>query len=312
MVSFSDTLERSDIDELLRAPKSDIHTHGGKGGRLKYYSKWADVHIDALEQPFENLDDMQKWFNTNIKIHDNGKQGYLKRIEASFVQAAEDNIVVLALSFGIEVIDFLGGIDNFIHTLNLLNKVYAPETKYYPELSLARSQDVNEVYNRLDEILCKRWFKSIDICGDEFAQPIKNFQRIYKKAQSNGIKLKAHVGEFGTADDVREAIELLELSEVHHGIAAAKSQDTMRWLSKHKIQLNICPTSNIMLNRVRTYTEHPIKILFENEIPVTINTDDLLIFNSSVSEEYLKLYNNKTLSIKELEIIRKIGLKSYG
>ena len=85
----------------------------------------------------------------------------------------------------------------------------------------------------------------------------------------------------------------------------------MRWLSKHKIQLNICPTSNIMLKRVSSYSEHPIKELFENGVPVTINTDDLLIFDSSVSEEYLKLYENKVFSIGELEIIRQTGLKSY-
>jgi adenosine deaminase len=108
-----------------------------------------------------------------------------------------------------------------------------------------------------------------------------------------------------------EAVELLELSEVHHGIAAVKSKEVMRWLSKHKIQLNICPTSNIMLKRATSYYGHQIKELFENEIPVTVNTDDLLIFDSSVSEEYLKLYANKVFSIEELEIIRQTGLNTY-
>jgi adenosine deaminase len=85
----------------------------------------------------------------------------------------------------------------------------------------------------------------------------------------------------------------------------------MKWLSKHKIQLNVCPTGNIMLKRIKTYANHPIKELFENGIPVTINTDDLLIFDSSISDEYLKLHNNKVFSAVELEIIRKTGLKSY-
>lgn len=130
-------------------------------------------------------------------------------------------------------------------------------------------------------------------------------------AQGYGIKLKAHVGEFGTADDVMEAVEILELSEMHHGIAAVKSQQIMKWLSKHKIQLNVCPTSNIMLKRIQTYANHPIKELFENGIPLTINTDDLLIFDSSVSDEYLKLHTNKVFSADELEIIRETGLNSY-
>ncbi len=311
MITLAEALLDQSTSKLMLVPKSDIHTHGGKGGRLKYFSDWANIHISASERPFESLEEMQNWFRANVKIHDNGKPGYLKRIEAAFAQAREDHIVVLALSFGMEVIDFLGGIDSFIDTLNSYHEAYAPETEYYPELSLGRECDVDEAYNRLDEILGKGWFRSIDICGDEFAQQIKNFQRIYRKAQSYGMELKAHVGEFGAANDVREAVELLELSEVHHGIAAVKSREVMRWLSNNRIQLNICPTSNVMLRRVPSYAEHPIRELFDNGIPVTINTDDLLIFDSAVSEEYLKLYNAKVFSAADLEIIRQTGLKSY-
>lgn len=310
MVTLEQALAENSIDKLTLVPKSDIHTHGGKGGRMKYFAEWANASIKPSEQPFNDLNDKQLWFNSNIKIHDKGIKGYLKRLEASFVQAREDHIVVLSLSFSIETIDFLGGIDSFISTLDYLHKTYAPETQYFPELSLVRECDTNQTYDRVEEILNKRWFRSIDICGDELAQPIRNFQKIYKMAQGYGIILKAHVGEFGMADDVMEAVEILELSEVHHGIAAVKSKDIMKWLAKHKIQLNICPTSNIMLNRVSSYTRHPIKELFENGIPVTINTDDLMIFDSSVSEEYLKLYNNKVFSADELEMIRKTGLKS--
>lgn len=311
MVTLEQALIENSISKLKLIPKSDIHTHGGKGGRIKYYAEWANAFIKPPKKSFNDLNDMQLWFNSNIKIHDNGIEGYLKRVEAAFVQAREDNITVLALSFSIEVIDLLGGIDCFIRTLNLFNETYAPETQYFPELSLGRDCDVNSTYDRVEEILSKNWFKSIDICGNEFAQPIRNFQKIYKMAHSYGVKLKAHVGEFGTADDVMEAAEFLELSEVHHGIAAVKSKNVMKWLSKSKIQLNICPTSNVMLKRAPSYSEHPIKELFENGIPVTINTDDLLIFDSSISDEYLKLYNNKVFSADELEVIRQTGLKSY-
>ena len=311
MVTFEQALTENSISKLMLVSKSDIHTHGGKGGRIKYYSSWVNKSITASEKPFDDLDDLQNWFNSNIKIYDNGKVGYLKRVEAAFAQAKDDHIAVLASSFSMDVIDLLGGIEKFIDTINFLKKSYAPETEYYPELSFGRDCDVNKTCDRLDEIFEKNWFQSIDVCGNELAQPIKKFQRIYRKAQRYGVKLKAHVGEFGTAEDVREAVELLELSEVHHGIAAVKSKDVMRWLSKHKIQLNICPTSNIMLRRAPSYSEHPIKDLFENGIPVTINTDDLLIFDSSVSEEYLKLYTNNVFSIGELEIIRQTGLESY-
>ena len=118
-----------------------------------------------------------------------------------------------------------------------------------------------------------------------------------------------HVGESGSADDVRKAVEMLGLDEVHHGIGAAASQDTMRFLADNHIQLNVCPSSNVMLGYANDFENHPIKALVENGVEVTINTDDLLIFNSSIENEYLKLYKAGTLSANQLEEIRLRGLR---
>ena len=117
-----------------------------------------------------------------------------------------------------------------------------------------------------------------------------------------------HVGETGSAEDVRAAVEILGLSEIHHGINASKSKDTMIFLAENRIQLNICPSSNIMLGFAKDYATHPIKELVENGVRVTINTDDLLIFGSSIESEYLKLYQAGTLSAEQLDEIRKTGL----
>ncbi len=129
-------------------------------------------------------------------------------------------------------------------------------------------------------------------------------------AKSKGLLLRAHVGEFGTADDIMEAVEELELQEVHHGIAAANSKQIMKWVADNKIQLNICPTSNIMLGLVENYASHPIRKLYDAGIPVTINTDDLLIFNQTISQEYLNLFNANLFNENELNSIRETGLRA--
>lgn len=77
MATFETALRENSISELMLVPKSDIHTHGGKGGRIKYFAEWANTSIKASEQPFEDLNDMQNWFDSNIKVHDNGIGGYL-------------------------------------------------------------------------------------------------------------------------------------------------------------------------------------------------------------------------------------------
>ena len=122
------------------------------------------------------------------------------------------------------------------------------------------------------------------------------------------MKLKAHVGEFGGAEEVRRTVKVLDLDEVQHGIAAAESVEIMRWLSENHIQLNVCPTSNVMLDGVPDLASHPIRSLFDNGVPVTINTDDLMIFGQSVSEEYRNLYQAGVFSAEELNHIRYASL----
>ena len=114
--------------------------------------------------------------------------------------------------------------------------------------------------------------------------------------------------EFGGAEEVRRTVEVLDLDEVQHGIGAAESVEVMRWLSENQIQLNVCPTSNVMLDAVRDLASHPIRALYDNGVPVTINTDDLMIFGQSVSEEYRNLYRAGVFSVQELEDIRRASL----
>ena len=307
---FIDALENRSLTELQQIPKSDLHNHAGRGGNMKYIAAWANTSILPPSSKFKSLGEMQEWFVSNVKCHCPGTQGYLKRIEASFVQAAGDGIERLALSFGIDEIDVLGGMEAFILTMDGLHHHYAPHTHFLPELALDSGCNIAETLDRLEEILTYHWFRSIDICGRELAQPVRNFRALYRRAKMAGLLLKAHSGEFGSADDVMEAVEELELQEVHHGIAAARSPQIMNWLAGHNITLNVCPTSNVMLSRTKDYSSHPVRALHHAGVPVTINTDDMLIFNQSVSEEYLNLYNSGLLSANELNEIRETGLRS--
>lgn len=306
--SFIEALRHNALDELQRIPKSDLHSHAGRGGSIAYIEAWSGAQIDPPNRPFDSLRDMQAWFESNIKIHCRGIQGYLKRIEASFAQAQTDRIKVLALGFGLDEIAALGGMGTFTGIMDDLQSRFAPYTLFFPELSLGRESRVEDLLTQIEEVLAYRWFTSIDICNDELAQPIRHFKPVYRLAKAAGLKLKAHVGEFGTPDDVREAVEELELDEVHHGIAAARSVSVMNWLADHRIRLNVCPTSNVMLGVADSYARHPLRKLYDNGVPVTINTDDLLIFNQSVSQEFLNLYRSGLMTAEELDGIRENGL----
>ena len=82
----------------------------------------------------------------------------------------------------------------------------------------------------------------------------------------------------------------------------------MRWLASNGIRLNVCPESNIRLKRVKSYKTHPIRILFDHGVKVTVNSDEVLLFGTGVSEQFLRLYRSGLFSAAELETIRLNGL----
>lgn len=303
---FIKALEDNDIDEMRKIPKSDLHNHAPRGGNKRYIEDWAGVSIPKPPK-FKTLNDMNTWNLQNIKPLLIGRLGYEKRIEAAFSQAKLDGIKVLHMSFCIgEEVAYDNSVENMVQALKIIHKSVAPEVTFIPEIAFISYRPVDEISNKLDQFLDQNYFKSIDMYGDEFDAP--KFKKVYRKAKDKGLILKAHVGEFGTAELVREVVEELELDQVQHGIAAVNSQNVMKWLSDNKIQLNICPTSNIMLSRVEAYNVHPIRKLFDNGIKVTINTDDMIIFDQSVSQEFFNLYNAGMFNTNELNEIRENGL----
>lgn len=307
-IEFIDALKNKNIEKIRRIPKTDLHNHAILGGNLSYFEILHGKKIDRLNNKINSIEEMESWVGKHFIPLIEGVNGFEKAIEAAFVQAKSDGVTVLQMSIDVYFrYHYNGSVDQLINKLKNIHLKFAPEIDFRPELGLNRSVSTDMLMEWFEPYMEHDYFKSIDLYGDEFAQPIKNFKKIYGLAKKKGLILKAHVGEFGEADSIQEAVEELELNQVQHGITAAKSMDIMKWLAENKIQLNICPTSNVMLNRVQNYKEHPIKTLYRNGVKVTINTDDVIVFNQGVSEEFMNLYENEVLTAEELNEIRKMG-----
>lgn len=184
----------------------------------------------------------------------------------------------------------------------------APDIEWIPQLDLAREVPAPIQARRLAPFLELGFWRTLDMSGDELAQPVEVFKPLYRMAKDAGLRLKAHVGEWGDAESVQRAVEELELEEVQHGISAAESKAVTRFLADNRIRLNVCPTSNVMLGRVDSLPVHPIRKLFDAGVKVTVNTDDVLMFGQSVSEEFLNLYRAGLFSAAALDQIRRNGL----
>ena len=221
---------------------------------------------------------------------------------------------MLEMSFDIRLAEFYpNGIKELCAFIEALVERYKAEADLRPELGFSRGNaDDPKLMALAHEAVELGFFQSIDLYSRQEVCPPEVMKPLFTKARAAGMKLKAHVGEFEDAEEIRRTVEVLDLDEVQHGIAAAESVEVMRWLSENQIQLNVCPTSNVMLEGVPDLVSHPIRVLFDNGVPVTINTDDLMIFGQSVSEEYRNLYQAGVFSAQELEDIRRASLATVG
>ena len=273
--------------------------------------EYSGRDILPIKHPLHSMDEMHAWNSKNIGTIFETPKGRRMLIQATFLQAKDDGVTILEIGEDVWGLGefFNGSIEELVDAFETAHQEIAPDIELRLQIGMSRHCDIAYLENCLSHFWGCKAFYSIDLYGDELAQPIENFKAIYRRAKSEGLRLKAHVGEWGKAEDVRRAVECLELDEVQHGISAAEDPSVIRFLRDNHIRLNITPSSNYLLGRVTDLKNHPIAELYRNGIDVTINSDDVLIFDSDVSKEYLRLYQCGCLNAEELDDIRKSGLK---
>lgn len=307
---FVEALSTDDLDVIRAAPKTDVHCHAFFSTRRENVERWLGHTLSEPPPKMEGVEGMMEYADAVLAPHIKHCEGFEFVGMSAVNDALHDGVVLLEMSFDIRIAEFYpDGLEGLCTYIKTLVERYRAQVDLRPELGFPRTHAGDPKWMKLaHEAIELGVFKSIDLYSYQEACTPEAVQSLYAKARAVGMKLKAHVGEFGGAAEVRRTVEILDLDEVQHGIAAAESVEVMRWLSENQIQLNVCPTSNVMLDAVPDIVSHPIRILFDNGVPVTINTDDLMIFGQSVSEEYRNLYQAGVFSAQELDDIRHASL----
>ena len=302
---FQAALEAGDLAGLKACPKADLHIHAVMGGDRAFIRERTGRDIAPLDGVLGSMDEMHGWVDAATGGVFQGAAGRALAFEATFVQAVQDGVTRIEVGedvWGITQQDGTAGA-----VWRMLTEARArggPQVEWIPQLGMSRHCPYAALDWWMTPLLELGTFRTLDLSGDEFAQPIEVFVPLYRKAKAAGLKLKAHVGEWGTADDVWRAVELLELDEVQHGIAAAASPQVMRMLAEAGVRLNLCPTSNLKLGRVARMQDHPIRRLHDAGVRVSVNTDDPLMFGNGVSAEFLALFQAGVMTAAELDAIR--------
>jgi aminodeoxyfutalosine deaminase len=143
--------------------------------------------------------------------------------------------------------------------------------------------------------------------GDELSRPASEYKSVYQHAAYCGLHRLIHAGETGGAEQIRQAVELLGVERVGHGIAAMHDRGLMDLLAARRTVLEICPGSNLRTGALGrqlgvdspSLREHPLPTLMRHGIPVVLSTDDPAMFHTSLREEY---GHARKMGLSELEL----------
>ncbi len=124
------------------------------------------------------------------------------------------------------------------------------------------------------------------MAGDEKAFNMSDFANAYAIAGDAGLGLTAHAGEFAGSESVRDALDLLGVQRIGHGVRAIEDPELVEKLVEEQITLEVCAGSNIALNVYSDYRQHPIPHFLEAGVRVTLNSDDPPYFQTTLANEY--------------------------
>ncbi len=129
-------------------------------------------------------------------------------------------------------------------------------------------------------------FIGVGLDSTEVGYPPSLFVEAYDRARSEGLHLVAHAGEEGGPDYVREALDLLHVERIDHGLRAMEDPELIRRLADEQVALTVCPLSNVSLKAVPSIAEHPVFAMLDAGIRVTVSSDDPAYFGGYVDQNY--------------------------
>ena len=144
-------------------------------------------------------------------------------------------------------------------------------------------------------------FVGVDLNGDEEAVSSTEFAVFFKLARERGLNVTVHAGECGPASNVEYAAKELGASRIGHGIAARDDPQILRLLAERGCALEICPTSNEILQLTTETRELPLETLREHGVPFVICTDNPARCSTTLSEELFKVAKAFGLSPADIE-----------
>ncbi len=302
------------MKDLIKAlPKAELHLH--IEGSLEPELMFELAKRNNIKIPYESIEEVKAAYNfTNLQsfldIYYAGanvlitKQDFYDMTWAYILKCKEDNIIHTEIFFdpqthtqgGIAFDTIITGIKE---ALDEAKKQFGITSDII--MCFLRHLSQEEAFETLQQSLeYKDIIIGVGLDSSELGNPPKKFEEVFIKAKEEGFRLVAHAGEEGDVSYIEDALDLLQIERIDHGVQAINSEALMKRLKDEQIPLTVCPNSNIELKVFENYKQHNIKELLDYGLNITVNSDDPAYFKGYMNQNFYNLCDNLPLSKEDI------------
>ena len=274
---------------------------------------WASLPELRAQYEFEDLQSFLNLYYRNLDVLrervDFGDltRAYLERARTAGVRHAEIFFDPQAhTSRGIPLLTALGGVHD---ALAASQSEWGISTKLI--VTFLRDRPADEALDMLTEILASEFrIDGIGLDSAEVGYPPELFTEVFDLARANGLHLVAHAGEEGPPAYVWQALDLLGVERVDHGIRSLEDEVLLDRLVRDRIPLTVCPFSNVRLRVIDTLADHPIVRMLDRGLLACINSDDPAYFGGYIDDNLAALDRQFELGPDRLALLADNGIEA--
>jgi adenosine deaminase len=315
--------------ELLRAlPKTDLHCHLDGSLRLETVLKLAEaqkVRLPAdtpeglakaihMGQVCASLEDYLAAFDITLAVLQTEEALYRAAYELA-TDCAQENVRYLEVRYapvlhtrrGLKpttIVDaVLEGLRHAERESGIKSNVIVCGIRHMDPQTSVRLAELAVAYKGKGVV-------GYDLAGAEEGHPARNHQEAIQLILDNNVNVTIHAGEAYGPDSIAQAVHKCGAHRIGHGVRLRENGDLLNYLNDHRIPLEMCPSSNVQTGSVLGFASHPLRFYFDFGLRVTVNTDNRLITDTTVTKELDVAHREMGFTLEDVCTLLVQGFKS--
>lgn len=308
---------------ILNAPKAELHIH--IEGSMEPELMFGLAARNRLPLPFVSVEEARRSYDfrdlqsfldiyyqgARVLLHEQDfydlTWAYLRRSAAQNVRHAEiffdpQTHTARGVPFGAVVNGINRALKEGEKQLGITSKLI---------MCFLRHLSAEAAMETLDESLgYEGMIAGVGLDSSEVGHPPVKFKAVFEKAREHGLPAVAHAGEEGPPAYIWQALDVLRVARVDHGVRCLEDPKLVARLVAEQVPLTVCPLSNVRLRVVNTMAQHPLKRMIEAGLCVTVNSDDPAYFGGYLTENLLAAQRALGLDADEIRRLLKDSFRA--